>query len=85
MIFWDECQKLKIDIRLKQIPLYTLHIQQNLVQHLALKVQQIIMYTRHIHKTQIILIFHVLKYFQMLKLSVVNMTLFTLHNTLTFL
>ena len=32
----------------------------------------------------IILVFHVLKYFQMLKVSVVNLTLFVFHNTLIF-
>ena len=82
------------DIGLKQILLYTLRTQQNLKQHLALKVQHILMYMLHIYKTQIlvfhkshiqILVLHVLKCFQMVKRSVVNMTLFILHTTLIFL
>ena len=76
---------MKIDIGLKQILLYIRHTQQNLRQHLALKVQHILKYMPHIHKTEIILVFHVLKFFQMLKPSVVNLTLFILHNTLIFL
>ena len=38
------------------------------------------MYKLHIHKTLTILVFHVLKYFQMLKLFVVNLNLYILHN-----
>ena len=77
--------KFKIDIGLKQIFLYILHTQQNLRQHLALKVQYIPMYTLHIHKTQIILVFHVLKSFQMLKLAVANLTIFIPHIIVIFL
>ena len=75
----------EIDIGLKHIVLYIHHIQQNLTQQLALKVQHILMYVLHAHKTPIILVFHVLKYFRMLKVSVVNLTFFGLHNTLIFL
>ena len=61
----NERQKIKIDIGLKQSLLYIFHTQQNLRQQLALKVQQTLMYMYmlHLHKTQIILVFHVLKFF----------------------
>ena len=51
----------------------------------ASEVQHILMYMLHIHKSQITLVFHFLKYFEMLKLSVVNLNLSILHNSLTFL
>ena len=64
----------KTVIGLKPTLLYILHTQQDLRQLLALKVQYTHMYTLHMHKTQITQVVHVLKYFQMLKLSVVNLT-----------
>ena len=84
-ILSDECEKSKTDIGLKQILLYNLHTQQNLRQHLALKVQYIPMYTLNIHKTQIVLVFHVLKNFQILKFSVAYLALFNQHNILILL
>ena len=50
----------------------------------ASKVQHILIYMLHKHKIPITLVFHVLKSFQMLKLSVVNLILYILHNILTF-
>ena len=43
----DERQKLKTNIGMKEIFLYIHHIQQNLMQHLALKVQHSLMYMLH--------------------------------------
>ena len=77
--------KIKIAIGLKQTLLYTLLTQLNLKQPLALKVQYTLMYMLHIHKIQITQVFHVMKSFPMLRLFVVNLTHFILHNTLTSL
>ena len=52
---------------------------------LGIKIQNILTYMLHIHKTPITLVFHVLKSFQMLKLFVVNRILYTLLKFLTFL
>ena len=50
---------------------------------LEIKVQYTTNCTLYIHKTQIFRVFQVLKFFQKLKLSVVNLTHFILHNFLS--
>ena len=80
----DERLKQKIAFGLKQILLYNLHTQQNLIQLLILKEHHTILYMLHTHKIDIILIFHAFKYFQMLNHFVVNPNLYIQHNTLIF-
>ena len=65
--------------------LYNLHIQANLKQILVLKVQNIHMFMLLIHNIPTTQVFHVLKYTQKLKHSVVNRIHFILHNIQIFL
>ena len=81
----DVWPKSNIDFGLKLIRLYTLHIQKNLNQYLALKVQHTHMFMLLIHKILTTPVSHVLKYILQLKHFVVSQDHYILHNIQIFL
>ena len=80
--FIGRMTKLKIDIGLKQTLSYILQILKNLIKHRVLNEHHLLKYMLHIHKIHTIPIFHVLKYFRMLKHFVAHLILSILHITL---